>query len=90
MVRLVLDCFGGDHSPEANVNGALLALAETPDLSLVLTGDAERIEAVLKDKPVDRKRLTVVHAPDVIGCDETPTVAIKQKPDSSLMKAVEL
>ena len=28
MVKIVVDCYGGDHSPEANVDGALRALDE--------------------------------------------------------------
>lgn len=90
MVRLVLDCFGGDHSPDANVNGALLALQETHDLEVVLTGDEKTLTEALSGKPYDKNRLKIVHAPDVIGCDEIPTAAIKKKPESSLMKAVEL
>ena len=90
MVRLVLDCFGGDHSPDANVNGALLALQETPDLEVVLTGDEKTLTEALSGKPYDKNRLKIVHAPGVIGGDEIPTAAIKKKPESSLMKAVEL
>ncbi|MBR0135117.1 MAG: phosphate acyltransferase PlsX [Clostridia bacterium] len=90
MIKLALDCFGGDNSPEANIGGALIALKEYPDLELVLTGDEQAINACLADKKYDASRLTVVHAPEVIGCDETPTAAIKQKKESSLMKAVEM
>lgn len=90
MIRLVIDCFGGDHSPEANVEGALDALREYPDLELILTGDEGRLSALLEGKKHDKARLSIVDAPDVIGCEETPTVAIKRKKDSSLMRAVEL
>lgn len=90
MIKLALDCFGGDHSPEANIGGALIALSEFPDLSLVLTGDREKIEEALEGKKYDPARIEVLHAPDVIGCDETPTIAIRRKKESSLMKAVEL
>ena len=90
MIKLVIDCFGGDHSPDANIEGALIALDEYRDLELVLTGDEAIINERLKGKKYDASRLSVLHAPEVIGCDETPTAAIKQKKDSSLMRAVEL
>ena len=90
MIKLAIDCFGGDHSPAANVDGALMALKRFPDLELVLTGDETLIKKELEGKEYDGGRLSVVHAPLVISCDETPTVAIKQKKESSLMKAVEL
>jgi Fatty acid/phospholipid biosynthesis enzyme len=37
MIKLLIDCFGGDHSPQAPVEGALAALAKNPDLHLILT-----------------------------------------------------
>ncbi|MBO4385212.1 MAG: phosphate acyltransferase PlsX [Clostridia bacterium] len=90
MIKLCIDCFGGDNSPGANVAGALLALREIPDLELVLTGDEELIKKELEGRDYDRGRLSIIHAPEVISCDEVPTVAIKQKKESSLMKAIEL
>ena len=90
MIKIALDCFGGDHSPEANIDGAITALDRLPDLELVLTGDESVISPLLAEKSYDKSRLSVLHAPEVIGCDETPTVAIKQKKESSLMKAIEL
>lgn len=90
MVKLAIDCFGGDNSPAANVEGALMALPMFPDLKLLLTGDEESIKKELEGKEYDRDRIEIVHAPEVISCDEVPTAAIKQKKESSLMKAVEL
>lgn len=90
MIKLILDCFGGDNSPNAHVKGALLALEELDDLDLTLTGDEAAIMKELEGKKYDAARLHVIHAPEVIGCDETPTLAIKQKKESSLMKAIEL
>ncbi len=89
MIRLCIDCFGGDHSPEANVGGALLALKTFPDLSVLLFGDEAKIAAVLEKATYDKSRVEIVHAPEVIGCDEQPTLAIKQKANSSLMRAIE-
>ncbi len=88
MIKIVLDCFGGDHSPQANVEGALAALGKLDGLSLVLTGDAARIEECLEGKEYDRSRIEIVHAPQVIGCDEKPTDAVRLKKDSSMMKGL--
>ena len=90
MIRLALDCFGGDHSPEANIDGALCALAAIPDLELVLTGDAAVIGRLLEERRYDASRLEILHAPDVIGCDEKPTDAIRLKKESSMIKAIRL
>ena len=90
MVKIAVDCFGGDHSPEANVNGALRAIGSLPDLYLYLTGDEETLKKALEGKKTDLSRIEIVHAPDVIGVDEKPTDAIRLKRESSMMKAVKL
>ena len=91
MIRLVIDCFGGDKSPSVNVEGSIRALEQFPDLSLILTGDETAVRAELDRLGASEGgRLSVVHAPDVIGCDEKPTDAIRIKKDSSMMRAVQL
>lgn len=88
MIKILLDCFGGDHCPEAPVNGALSALKANPDLYLMLTGDEVLLREELEGKDYDRERLEIVHAPEVIGCDEKPTDVVRLKRNSSMMKAI--
>lgn len=90
MIKIVVDCFGGDHSPDANIDGALAALEKYSDLHIILTGD----EGILKDRLASRRydasRLEIVDAPEVIGCDEKPTDAIRLKRNSSMIRAIRL
>ena len=88
MIKILVDCFGGDHSPQAPVAGALAALAKNPDLYLILTGDEALLKAELAGKSYDAARLEIVHAPEVIGCDEKPTDVIRLKRNSSMMKGI--
>ena len=88
MIKLIIDCFGGDHSPQAPVAGALAALAANPDLQLILTGDEAILAKELEGKDYDRSRLEIIHAPEVIGCDEKPTDVVRLKRNSSMMKAI--
>ena len=90
MIKILIDCFGGDHSPEANVDGALAAMTNYPDLYLILTGDETILQNCLKNKTYDASRLEIVHAPEVIGCEERPIDAIRLKRESSMIKAVRL
>ena len=90
MMKILLDCFGGDHSPEANVEGGLRALEAFPDLHLILTGDEPALKACLEGKTYDSARLEIVHAPEVIGCDERPIDAVRLKKESSMIKAIRL
>ena len=83
MIKLLVDCFGGDHSPQAPVAGALAALAKNPDLYLLLTGDEAILRKELEGKAYDAARLEIVHAPEVIGCNEKPTDVVRLKRNSS-------
>jgi glycerol-3-phosphate acyltransferase PlsX len=43
MIKIVVDCFGGDRSPMVNVEGAILAVNKNPDIELILAGDEAKI-----------------------------------------------
>ena len=89
-MKLVIDCFGGDKSPGANVEGAVIALKAHEDLSLVLTGDEEKIKAELSRIGYAGDRIEIVHAPDVITGEDKPTDAVRLKKESSMIKAIRL
>ena len=90
MIKIIVDCFGGDHCPQAPVQGALAALCAHEDLHILLTGDETVLRRELEGKSYDFARLEIVHAPQVIGCDEKPTDVIRLKRDSSMMKGIML
>ena len=90
MIKIIIDCFGGDHSPQANIDGALAALAKNTDLYLIFTGDETVIREYLNGKEYDPERVEIIHAPEVIGCDERPIDVIRLKKESSMIKAVRM
>ena len=87
-MKIVIDAFGGDYSPEEIVKGAITSVNLIEDLELILTGDKERIEALLKEYGYSGERMEIIHAPEVISPDESPTMAIRRKKDSSLVAAL--
>lgn len=87
-MKIIVDCFGGDKSPSANVEGAVIALKQHKDLSLILTGDENIIKSELKKLDHDANRIEIVHAPDVITGEDKPTDAIRLKRESSMVKAI--
>ena len=89
-MKIIIDCFGGDKSPSANIEGALAALAEHDDLSIIFTGDEALIKSELSDKEYDASRIEIVHAPEVITGEDKPTDAIRLKKESSMIKAISL
>ena len=86
-MKVVVDAFGGDNAPFEIVEGAVLAVEKNKDLTVVLTGDETKIKEILKGRT---NRIEIVHASDVITNDDVPTIAIRQKKDSSLVKAFDL
>lgn len=89
-MKIVIDCFGGDDSPKVNIEGSIDALASFKDLELVLVGDEEKIKEELKAQNYSSDRISIVHAPDVITCNDKPTEAIRTKKESSLMTGIKL
>ena len=90
MVKILVDTLGGDSSPHANIEGAIMALKENKDVHLILVGDEEVIKKGLEGAKVDLDRVSIIHAPDVIDCNDKPTEAMKLKKESSLYKCYEL
>lgn len=88
MIRIIMDAFGGDNAPAAVVEGATLALGRFDDISITLCGREDAIRAELQKHSYDAARMAVLDAQEVIDCHEAPTLAIKRKKDSSLVKAL--
>ncbi len=86
-MKIVVDGFGGDNAPEAIVEGVVSALNEYKDIEIVLTGDEIKLKELVSGR--ESGRISYVHAPEVITNDESPTEAIKNKKESSLVKALE-
>lgn len=91
-MRIALDAMGTDEAPVSEVAGAVGALKELDsDLEIVLVGDETRIRAELeKFGETDRARLRVRHAPERIDPGESPVLAIRKKPESSIVVGLEL
>lgn len=90
MVKIVIDAMGGDFAPKQQVIGSVNALNEDKDLSVILVGDKEQIEAELAPLKYDKARLEIRHTTQTISMEEVPTIAVKTKRDSSLVVAFEL
>ncbi len=91
-VRVAVDAMGGDHGPGVIVRGAVRAAATCPELSLTLVGDTTAVERSLASCDVSTVdgRLEVVHADDVIAMDDSAVDALKRKPNSSILRLVDL
>ena len=100
MTRVALDAMGGDYAPKQVVVGAVEAACGLPDVKILLVGRKEAIEEELAAFSKDRKALAeramslgtleIVHAPDMVEMDDTPTEAVRKKKDCSINVAMRL
>ncbi|MEG0821416.1 MAG: phosphate acyltransferase PlsX [Burkholderiaceae bacterium] len=88
-VRLAIDCMGGDHGLAVTIPATLSFLESHPRATATLVGRRDEILAALGARGVDA-RLTIVHAEQVIGMDEAPAQALRNKRDSSMRVAIRL
>ena len=89
-MRIAVDAMGGDKAPQV-LDGALesLALLKAED-ELWLVGNEELIRDRLRAAATDAARVHIEPASQVIGMDESPVDAVRQKRDSSIVKMVKL
>lgn len=83
-MMIAVDAVGGDHFPKNPVLGAVEAINESSTLEVLLVGPKEMIHKELNEHQIDSKRIHVLHAPEIIGMDESPSSAVKTKRSSSI------
>jgi phosphate acyltransferase len=90
-MRLAVDVSGGDNAPDAIVKGAIEALEHLQgDDTLLLVGPEDSITKILREHSIDDPRLSIEHAPEIIGMDESPVEAVRSKKNSSLVRMCNL
>lgn len=89
-MRIGVDAMGGDHAPREIVRGVLDALPSMNGHELVLVGDEKAVRHEMERLGRKDARIGIVHASQVIGMDETPVEAVRQKKDSSICRLARL
>lgn len=89
-VVIALDAMGGDYAPEQTVKGAVEAVNSSDEIRVVLVGKQDMIAKELEKYEYAKEDIEVVHASEIIDMGDVPTVAIKDKKDSSLVVAMRL
>lgn len=86
-MKIIIDAMGGD-SPEEIVKGALASAKKYPDLGITVVGDDKLVRSVAEKENAAASAIEVISASDVITNNESPTMAIKTKKGSSMVKAL--
>ncbi len=84
-MKIVVDTAACDD-PEEIIRGCALAI-QKEQCELILTGDENTINKVLSLYNIDRTKLEIIDAKEVITNEDEPTLAIRRKTESSLVKA---
>ena len=87
MVKIVVDAFGGDYAPIETVAGAVAAVNNNDKIVVVLSGKEDILKDELSKYQYNEKQIEIINADEVIDNNDSPTVAIRTKKNSSLVKA---
>jgi glycerol-3-phosphate acyltransferase PlsX len=89
-MKIALDAMGGDYAPAVTIEGAIETVDDFQGIDIILVGDETSIKRELDSKRYLPNRISIKHASQVVGMDESPAVAIRKKRDSSISRAIEL
>jgi phosphate acyltransferase len=80
---------GGDHGPSVTIPACISALERNPDLNLILVGRSRDIEDHLGTAGSRfGERLCIRQASEIVGMDESPGLALRNKKNSSMRVAI--
>ena len=85
---IAVDAAGGEYAPREVVEGAIKAAREY-DVEIALVG-SKAILHVLASRYMNKAKITIVDASQVIDFHEHPMEAVKSKPDSSIVVGINL
>ena len=83
VIRLAVDCMGGDHGPSVTLPAAQAFLAAHPQAELLLVGRPEALAAAAA-----WPRCRIIEASEVVTMDDTIEVALRRKKQSSMRVAI--
>src|SRR5215216_5814321 len=90
-ITIAIDAMGGDYGVEVVIPACIRAVKKNPNLTLLLVGDQAPIRSCLKKhNELGNEKLPIVHASQVVGMDELPSSALRNKKDSSMRIAINL
>ncbi|GAB4545529.1 MAG: phosphate acyltransferase PlsX [Thermodesulfovibrionia bacterium] len=89
-MRIALDAMGGDYAPVTNIEGAIEAVKKIKDISVILVGQEAEILKELKKRDYPHPQISIKHASERVGMDESPISTLRRKKDSSIRIAFDL
>ncbi|MDE1548026.1 phosphate acyltransferase PlsX [Jeotgalibaca caeni] len=85
-MKIAVDAMGGDHAPQAIIEGILRAEKEFNDVQYILYGDGEQIKPLLGEN-YNTDKIKIVHTDEKINSDDEPVRAVRSKRNASMVLA---
>lgn len=90
-MNIAIDLMSGDFAPLEAVKGLKLYFNEQiHPAHVICTGDETQLNTLFAEHQIPADCVTIMPTTDIIGYNEHPTKAFKEKPNSSLAKGFEL
>lgn len=87
---IAVDAMGADHGSSVVVEGAVEAATEHGIQSIIVGHEEEITTRLLSLGAADNKLIRVHHAPEIVTMEDSPSAAIRRKPNSSIRLAFDL
>lgn len=84
-MKIAVDAMGGDHAPQAIVEGVMLAKQDFPEIEFLLYGKEDEIKKYVTDET----NITIIHTDEKINSDDEPVKAIRRKKTASMVLAAQ-
>ncbi|MCX8020215.1 MAG: phosphate acyltransferase PlsX [Chitinophagaceae bacterium] len=90
-MRIGIDIMGGDYAPDESIKGVKLYLENTSaPAELYLFGDEQTAISLLERYEAPSGNVRIIHTTQCIDMHESPTRALKEKPDSSISRGFQM
>jgi len=101
-LNIAVDAMGGDYGPEVTIPACINFLINYPSHKILAVGKSDEIESCLKKIPSNllkkasaqfpfkSGRLTLLHTSEKVLMDDLPSIALKNRRDSSMWKSIEV
>ena len=89
-MTILLDAMGGDNAPDAVIKGTVKAINEIKSDILLIGNEKlinERVKEIFNKESINKisERIKIYNTTEIITMEDIPTVAIKNKKDSSMV-----
>ncbi len=84
-----MDVSSGETGIDTNIDAAVEAISQAQNLEIILVGQENKIDRYFAQKHFRPQEISIVNADDIVGMDEKPLQAAKNK-NNSIVKGIDL